>query len=71
MRINIIGGGIVGLCSAVALAEAGHRVTIIDDDAGRHAASWGNAGHIAPEQVAPLASPASLRRSATVPLIGA
>lgn len=61
MRINIIGGGIVGLCSAMALAEAGHRVTIFDDDAGRQAASWGNAGHIATEQVAPLASPASLR----------
>ncbi|SBV31681.1 FAD dependent oxidoreductase [uncultured Sphingopyxis sp.] len=61
MRVNIIGGGIVGLCSGMALAEAGHRVTIIDDDADRRAASWGNAGHIATEQVAPLASPASLR----------
>ncbi len=61
VKIIIIGGGIVGLCSAVALADAGHRVTIVDDDEGRQATSWGNAGHIATEQVAPLVSPASLR----------
>src|SRR3546814_14473956 len=56
-----MGGGSVGLCAAVKLAEAGHRVTSPDDDASRHAASGGNAGHIATEEVAPLASPASLR----------
>lgn len=61
MRISIIGGGIVGLCSAVALADAGHCITVIDDDERREASSWGNAGHIATEQVAPLASRASLR----------
>lgn len=60
-RISIVGGGIVGLSIGVTLARAGHRVTVIDDDTERIAASWGNAGHIAVEQVAPLASPASLR----------
>ena len=55
----VVGGGIVGLSSALALARAGHRVVLYaprDDDA----PSWGNAGHIAVEQVAPLASRASL-----------
>jgi len=63
MRSNIvvIGGGIVGLCSALRLQQAGFAVTIIDDDIIRSAASWGNAGHIAIEQVEPLASRAMIR----------
>ncbi|WP_267381214.1 MULTISPECIES: FAD-dependent oxidoreductase [unclassified Sphingomonas] len=56
-RVTIIGGGVVGLCSGLALARDRWNVRIVDaghdDDA---AASWGNAGHIAIEQVAPLAS---------------
>lgn len=60
-RATIIGGGIVGLASALALARRGIDVTLIGDDAGRQAASWGNAGHIAIEQVEPLASRAAIR----------
>lgn len=60
-EMNVIGGGVVGLASALALARAGFAVTVIDDDPGRQAASWGNAGHIAIEQVAPLASWATVR----------
>jgi D-hydroxyproline dehydrogenase len=60
-RITIIGGGVVGLSCASALAHAGHEVIVLEPDAKRDAASWGNAGHIATEQVAPLASVASLR----------
>ncbi|MFC3579604.1 NAD(P)/FAD-dependent oxidoreductase [Sphingomonas hylomeconis] len=60
-RITVVGGGIVGLSSAVALAHAGYVVSVFEVDATRNAASWGNAGHIATEQVAPLSSPASLR----------
>jgi len=59
-RATIIGGGIVGLASALALARRGFDVTLVDDDAGRQAASWGNAGHIAIEQVEPLASRAAI-----------
>ncbi|WP_260928117.1 NAD(P)/FAD-dependent oxidoreductase [Novosphingobium sp. 9] len=57
----VIGGGIVGLSSALALAQEGFRVKVMEADATRGAASWGNAGHIAVEQVEPLASPESLR----------
>jgi D-amino-acid dehydrogenase len=60
-RITIIGGGVVGLSCASALLRAGYAVTVLEPDATRNAASWGNAGHIATEQVAPLASIASLR----------
>jgi D-amino-acid dehydrogenase len=64
-RINIVGGGVVGLSSAIVLARAGHEVLVLEPDsrngsADYYAASWGNAGHIAVEQVAPLASPATL-----------
>ncbi|WP_010544496.1 NAD(P)/FAD-dependent oxidoreductase [Sphingomonas elodea] len=57
----VIGGGVVGLASALALARAGWRVRLIDTDTRRQAASWGNAGHIAIEQVEPLASWATVR----------
>lgn len=60
-RATIIGGGSVGLASAVALARRGISVTLVNDDSGRLAASWGNAGHIAIEQVEPLASRAAIR----------
>jgi D-amino-acid dehydrogenase len=43
------------------LLRAGHKVTVLEPCTTREAASWGNAGHIATEQVAPLASGASLR----------
>jgi D-amino-acid dehydrogenase len=41
---------------ALQLAQSGHRVVVLDRPQERLAASWGNAGHIAIEQVAPLAS---------------
>jgi D-hydroxyproline dehydrogenase len=57
----VVGGGIVGLCSALCLQRHGFDVTVLEPDAHRRAASWGNAGHIAVEQVEPLASWATIR----------
>ena len=57
----VVGGGVIGLTCAVRLAQAGHAVVLFEPDRKRRAASWGNAGHIATEQVAPLASPDTLR----------
>lgn len=59
--IGIIGGGVVGLCSGIELLDAGERVVIVDDDTAAQAPSWGNAGHIAVEQVEPLASMETVR----------
>jgi len=60
-QIVVVGGGVVGLASAFHLQRAGARVLLVDRDARTPAASYGNAGHIAVEQVEPLASPQVLR----------
>lgn len=56
----VIGGGLVGAASALRLQAAGFAVTLIDPGDPRRAASFGNIGHIAAEQVSPLASRESL-----------
>jgi glycine/D-amino acid oxidase-like deaminating enzyme len=60
-RIAVIGGGVVGLSCAIAMTRSGYAVTLFDCSSAREAPSWGNAGHIATEQVVPLASLANLR----------
>ena len=54
--VAIIGGGIVGMSCALNLAQTGHDVILLDPGDRKAPASWGNAGHIATEQVAPFAS---------------
>ncbi len=56
----VVGAGIVGRACALNLQSAGIR-TILAGPASLDAASWGNAGHIAVEQVEPLASFATIR----------
>jgi glycine/D-amino acid oxidase-like deaminating enzyme len=57
----VIGGGVVGLATAITLQTHGIAVTLIDSSPPSPAASWGNAGHIAIEQIEPLASRATIR----------
>src|SRR3546814_4761041 len=57
----VIGGGVVGLCCAIRLQLSGISTTLVDPQPERRGASWGNAGHLAVEQVEPLASPATVR----------
>ncbi|MDG2291738.1 MAG: FAD-dependent oxidoreductase [Phycisphaerales bacterium] len=56
-RINIIGGGIIGLLTARELLHRGHDVHVLDAGDGRNSASCGNAGIIAPGHP-PIANPA-------------
>lgn len=49
----VIGGGLIGAASALQLQHAGVRVTLIDPGDTRRGASYGNAGHLGPEQVSP------------------
>ena len=57
-HILIIGGGVIGLCTAYYAARQCHRVTVIDRDAADHeGCSYGNAGMIVPSHFVPLAAP--------------
>ncbi|MEZ0387711.1 MAG: NAD(P)/FAD-dependent oxidoreductase [Verrucomicrobium sp.] len=56
-HIVIIGGGVIGLSSAVACLKRGHRVTVIERDPLRRGASLGNAGMVVPSHFVPLAAP--------------
>ncbi|MCI4591833.1 FAD-binding oxidoreductase [Sphingobium sp. BYY-5] len=57
----IVGGGIVGLACAIRLQERGISTLLIERDSPLRGASWGNAGHVAVEQVNPLASMETVR----------
>jgi len=59
-KIAVIGGGVIGLCTAYQLQKKGYCVTIFDGSGVANGASFGNAGHFATEQVFPLANPALL-----------
>jgi len=53
----IVGGGIVGLCTAYYLTKNGCTVTVIDDSGSDGGASFINAGYITPSHIIPLAAP--------------
>jgi D-hydroxyproline dehydrogenase len=55
--VFVIGAGIIGCSAALNLAKQGFRVTIVDSSEPGSGCSFGNAGLIAVDHVAPLASP--------------
>ncbi|GAB4055769.1 NAD(P)/FAD-dependent oxidoreductase [Spirosoma litoris] len=61
-HIGIVGGGIVGLCSAYYLHKAGHRVTLFDQGPIADGCSFGNAGMIVPSHIIPLAQPGMIAK---------
>jgi D-amino-acid dehydrogenase len=61
-NIGIIGGGIIGLCTAYYLKKAGHRITILDQGTLKEGCSFGNAGMIVPSHVIPLAAPGMISK---------
>lgn len=60
--IAVVGAGIIGVASALRLARQGLRVVVIDPQEPGHGASFGNAGHLATEQVFPIADLSILKR---------
>lgn len=60
--IIIIGGGIIGLCTAYYLHQEGHQVTILDKSGMDHGASYVNAGYLTPSHIIPLASPGMMAK---------
>lgn len=59
--LHIIGGGIIGLATAVTLQARGVKVVLLEASEIGQGASVGNAGHIATEQVFPIADASMLR----------
>ncbi len=57
-QIAVIGGGVIGVCTAYFLAQAGHQVVVIERLSNvAEKASFGNAGVVAPGYVMPWAAP--------------
>ncbi|HUI88015.1 MAG TPA: FAD-dependent oxidoreductase [Anaerolineales bacterium] len=55
--ILIIGGGSIGLNCAYYLLKSGRKVTVVDSGEIARGSSSGNAGHIVPSHIVPLAAP--------------
>lgn len=60
--IAVVGAGIIGVACALQLARQGRRVVVLDRLAPGLGASYGNAGHLATEQVFPIADLSILKR---------
>jgi glycine/D-amino acid oxidase-like deaminating enzyme len=61
-EIAVVGAGIIGVACALQLARQGRQVVVIDSQAPGLGASYGNAGHLATEQVFPIADASILKR---------
>ncbi len=63
-RVVVIGGGVVGLASAIELLRDGHTVTIIEPGSpgGEQSASFGNGTLLNPSSVVPMSSPGLWRK---------
>jgi D-amino-acid dehydrogenase len=56
-KVSVIGGGVIGLCTAYYLSKAGLEVTVFDSSDLSDGCSYGNAGMIVPSHIIPLAQP--------------
>jgi len=58
----VIGGGVIGLCTAYFLQKEGHQVTVIDKSPMNEGASYVNAGYISPSHIIPLSAPGVVKK---------
>ncbi|WP_452229649.1 NAD(P)/FAD-dependent oxidoreductase [Lacinutrix sp. MEBiC02404] len=61
-KVVIIGGGIIGLCSAYYLQKEGFQITIIDQSNLDSGASYVNAGYLSPSHLVPLSAPGVMKK---------
>ena len=59
-RAVVVGGGVIGACSAYYLARAGWRVTVLDRGTFGMGCSHANCGYVCPSHVLPLAVPGAV-----------
>jgi D-amino-acid dehydrogenase len=60
VRVAVIGGGVVGLCTALAVARTGAEVVVVDRGPSGETPSHPNAGWVVPALAAPLSGPGVL-----------
>ena len=60
--VVVVGGGFIGLCSALQMQRRGLAVTLVDPGDPERAASFGNAGQFAVGEVVPISGPGTLRK---------
>ena len=58
--VLVIGGGVIGICSAHYLAAAGRRVTVVERGEIGSGCSYGNSGLIVPSHSVPLSAPGTV-----------
>jgi D-amino-acid dehydrogenase len=63
VNVAVVGGGVIGLCCARSLREAGADVTVLERDRCGAATSLGNAGWITPSLSGPLPAPGTMRQA--------
>lgn len=61
-KVIIIGGGIIGLCSAYYLQKEGCHISIIDQSNLDGGASYVNAGYLSPSHIIPLSAPGVMKK---------
>jgi D-amino-acid dehydrogenase len=61
-KVIVIGGGIIGLCSAYYLQKEGHQVTVVDQSNLDVGASYVNAGYLSPSHIIPLSAPGVMKK---------
>lgn len=63
MKITVLGGGVIGLCSAYYLVKKGHSVTVVDSAQGvGYGSSYGNGGQLSYGLTDPLGKPNLLKK---------
>ncbi|MEO3780238.1 FAD-binding oxidoreductase [Micromonospora sp. B11E3] len=60
-RAIVVGGGIVGLCTAWFLQQDGFEVTVLERESVGAGSSWANAGWVMPARAVPLTEPGTVR----------
>ncbi|MCH8290799.1 FAD-dependent oxidoreductase [Candidatus Poribacteria bacterium] len=61
-EVLIIGGGVIGICSAYYLIKRGRKVVVVDKGEICSGSSYGNAGLVVPSHSVPLAAPGVLSK---------
>ncbi|MBJ3776557.1 NAD(P)/FAD-dependent oxidoreductase [Acuticoccus mangrovi] len=59
-KVLVVGAGVVGAMTALALQERGYAVTLVDRNTPGNGCSFGNAGNVSPGGVVPYAMPGTL-----------